>query len=172
VPPLATAGIFMAHAQWPQAQGAFLLAFVNMVAIQVGASIALRACGYGANAGRGPATLAASLRRQGVSLLLMIALVATLGLHGVRLFAQQRYEARVRETLKAALSNQPEARLNEVSFANLDGRAVVTAVVRSPERFTRAEVGSLSRRLPLAPDGSVPQLRLRHVEVEIEAGGD
>jgi uncharacterized hydrophobic protein (TIGR00271 family) len=172
VPPLATAGIFLSRAQWPLAQGALLLAFVNMVAIQVGASIALKACGYGEHAGRGSATLAAFLRREAVSLLLMIALVAMLGMHGVRLYAQQRYETRVRETLQAALSSRPEARLNEVSFATFDGRAVVTAVVRSPERFTRAEVGLLGKRLPLAPDGSVPQLRLRHVEVEVVAGGD
>jgi uncharacterized membrane protein len=170
VPPLATAGIFMAHAQWPSAQGALLLAFVNMVAIQVGASIALRTCGYGGNVGGGRDTLAAVLRRGAVSLLLMIALVAMLAIHGVRLFALQRYEMTVRETLRAALANRPDARLTEISFATLDGRAVVTVVVRSPERFTRAEVDLLGQRLPRAPDGSAPQLRLRHVEVDVEAG--
>jgi len=44
VPPLATAGIFVARAQWGLAQGAFLLAFVNMVAPgrRVGRAVVLR----------------------------------------------------------------------------------------------------------------------------------
>jgi len=46
VPPLATAGLFVARAEWDLAGGAFLLAFVNMVAIQVGTSITLWLRGF------------------------------------------------------------------------------------------------------------------------------
>jgi uncharacterized hydrophobic protein (TIGR00271 family) len=172
VPPLATAGIFLSRAQWPLAQGAFLLAFVNMVAIQVGASISLKLCGYDGIAGRENRSLTTVLRREAVSVILMIALVAMLAMHGVRLYTQQRYETSVRDTLRAALAKQPDARVNEVSFATRDGQAVVTAVVQSPERLTRSEVAELGRQLPHTPDGSAPQLRLRHVEVDVEASSE
>jgi uncharacterized hydrophobic protein (TIGR00271 family) len=167
VPPLATAGLFMARGHWAWAQGALLLAFVNMVAIQVGASIALWACGY-RGARRERASLATALRREVVSLALMLALVATLTAHGLRLYAEQRYEAGVRQALQAALAQRPAARLNEVAFTSQDGRAVVTAVVRSPARLTPAEVSAITATLPRAPDGSAPSLRVRHVEVDVE----
>ena len=118
-------------------------------------------------------SLGAVLRREAVSLLVMLCLVATLALHGVRLIAQQRYEASVRGVLTAAIAQRPQARLIGVSFAPSEGaRAGVTAVVRSPSRFTAAEVAAIGRSLPPAPDGSAPQLRLRHVEVDVEATGD
>jgi hypothetical protein len=60
-----------------------------------------------------------------------------------------------------------------VSFApHEDARATVTAVVRSPSRFTPTEVAAIGRSLPPAPDGSTSQLRLRHVEVDLVTEGD
>jgi hypothetical protein len=56
------------------------------------------------------------LRREAVSIHLMIALVALLAIHGVRQFAQQRYESSVRQTLRLALAKRPDERLNEVSL--------------------------------------------------------
>jgi uncharacterized hydrophobic protein (TIGR00271 family) len=167
VPPLVNAGLFVARGHWTLAQGAFRLVFVNIVAIQVGASAALWLCGYrGTQGGRG--TLADVLRREAVSLLLLLGLLVTLAMHGASLWAEQRYEAAVRQTLQSALAAWPEARLNDLQFALEDGRPVVTAVVRSPARFTTGEVGAIGERMPRAPDGSVPRLRLRHVEVDVE----
>jgi uncharacterized hydrophobic protein (TIGR00271 family) len=172
VPPLATAAILGSRAHWVLAQGAFLMAFVNMVAIQVGASIALWSCGYRSSAWRGGASLAAVLRRERVSLLLMLAMVATLAVHGARLIAEQQYQASATLVLSAAVAQRPEARLTEVLFtAGNGGQAIVTVVVRSPVRFTAAEVGAIGQRLPRAPNGAAPHLRLRHVEIEVEAAG-
>ena len=171
VPPLTTAGIFVARAQWALAQGAFLLTFVNIVAIQVGASIVLWLCGYRGEGRRGSASVASMLRRAAVSLLLMLGLVGTLTVHGLRLFAQNSYEAGVHQTLQEALAQRPEARLNGVSFDVQHGAALVTAVIRSPVRFTSAEVAAIGARLPHAPDGSAPQLQVRHVEVDLTTGG-
>jgi uncharacterized hydrophobic protein (TIGR00271 family) len=173
VPPLATAALLGSRGNWALAQGAFLMAFVNMVAIQVGASIALWLCGCRSGAQRAGSSLGTVLRREAASLLVMLCLVATLAVHGVRLVAQQRYEASVRNVLTAAIAQRPQARLIEVSFAPREGaRASVAAVVRSPSRFTPAEVAAIGRSLPLAPDGSAPHLRLRHVAVDVEAAGD
>ena len=79
----------------------------------------------------------------------------------------------MRSVLTAAIAQRPEAHLIEVSFTPLDSeRASVTAVVRSPSRFTPAEVAAIGQRLPPAPDGSAPQLRVRHVEIDVVTGGD
>ena len=171
VPPLTTAGIFVARAQWTLAQGAFLLAFVNMVAIQVGASIVLWLCGYRGQVSRAGASVTSMLRREAVSLLLMFGLVVALTVHGLHMIEQQTYEAGVRQRLLEALAPRPEARLSVVSFMAQHGTAMVTAVIRSPVRFTSAEVAALGARLPHAPDGSAPQLRVRHVEVDVTAEG-
>jgi uncharacterized hydrophobic protein (TIGR00271 family) len=171
VPPLATAGLFAAHAQWELAHGAFRLAFVNMVAIQVGASVALWLYGYRGGPSGGPAKLTSVLRRGALSIALMLGLVAILARHEVDLLAQQRYEAAVRETLAAALAPRPEARLADLLFTQQDGRPVVIAVVRSPARFTSVEVRAIGEKLPHAPDGMTPRLRLRHLEVDVETEG-
>jgi uncharacterized hydrophobic protein (TIGR00271 family) len=173
VPPLATAAILGSQAHWALARGAFLMAFVNMVAIQVGASASLWLCGYRSSAQRVGASLGAVLRREKLSLLVVLGLVVTLAVHGLRLINEQRYEASVRDVLGAAIAQRPEARLIEVLFSTgEDGRASVTAVVRSPARFASAEVGAMARSLPAAPDGSMPQLQLRHVEVDVVAAGN
>jgi uncharacterized hydrophobic protein (TIGR00271 family) len=171
VPPLTTAGIFLARAQWELAQGAFLLAFVNIVAIQVGASIALWLCGYRGQGQRMDAPVGSMLRREALSLVLILGLIGTLTAHGLRLIAQNNYEAGVRRTLQEALAQRPEAKLNEVWFRVQDDAAMVTAVIGSPVRFTSAEVAAIRARLPHAPDGSVPHLRVRHVEVDVTAEG-
>jgi len=173
VPPLATVGILASRAHWALAQGACLMAFVNMVAIQVGASAALWLCGYRNSAQRAGASLGAVLRREKLSLLVLLGLFATLAVHGLSLIVAQRFEASVRDVLAAAIAPRPEARLIEVLFSAGEGRrAIVTAVVRSPARFTPAEVSAIGRSLPAAPDGYAPQLRLRHVEVDVVATGD
>jgi len=173
VPPLATTALLGSRGHWTLAQGAFLMAFINMVAIQVGASATLWLCSLRGSAQRANSSLGAVLRREAVSLLVMLCLVATLGVHGVRLVAEQRYEASVRSVLTAAIAQRPQARLIDVSFTPLDSeRASVTAVVRSPSRFTPAEVAAIGRMLPPAPDASAPRLRVRHVEVDVVSEGD
>jgi uncharacterized hydrophobic protein (TIGR00271 family) len=173
VPPLATAAILASRAHWALAQGALLMAIVNMVAIQVGASTALWLCGYRNRARRAGVSPGTVLRREKLSLLVLLGLVATLAVHARRLVVEQRYQASVRQVLATAIAQRPEARLIEVQFSkDDDGRVAVSAVVRSPSRFTAAEVGALGRSLPPVPDGSPPRLLLRHVEIDVEASGE
>jgi uncharacterized membrane protein len=166
VPPLATAGLFLARADWPLAGGAMLLAFVNMVAIQAGTSVTLWWRGFRGPYGDGAEDIVAELRQQAVSILLLSALIISLVVHGLYLVRQKNFETKAMETIKSAVASQPEARLIDTVFNTEDGRVVATVVVRSPTRLTQAEVASLARRLPRAPDGSVVRLNVRHVEVD------
>jgi hypothetical protein len=110
------------------------------------------------------------LRREKLRLLVLLGLVTVLAMHVPRLVVEQRYQASVRKILATAITQRPEARLIEVLFSQADdGRITVSAVVRSPSRFSAAGVGALVRSLPPLPDGSAPRLLLRHVEIDVEA---
>src|SRR5262249_35829669 len=56
-------------------------------------------------------------------------------------------------------------------FTTQGGQTVATAVVRSPVRFTNADVAAMEKRLPRSPDGSPVRQTLRHVEVDIVGDG-
>ena len=171
VPPLATAGLFIARAEWELASGAFLLAFVNMVAIQVGTSITLWLRGFRGSEGLELLPVQVVLRRQAVSLVLMAALAITLGIHGLRLTRQRYFETEVKGVIQSALVSRPEARLVEMIFTTHSGQSIATAVVRSSVRFSKTEVAAIEKRLPRSPDGSPVRLTLRHVEVDIVGDG-
>ena len=171
VPPLATAGLFVARAEWDLAGGAFLLAFVNMVAIQVGTSITLWLRGFHGGDRLESVPVNVVLRRQAVSLLLMTALAITLGAHGLRLIRQRYFESEVKEVIQSGLVSWPGARLVEMIFTRQGGQSIATAVVRSPVRFTKTDVAAMEKRLPRSPDGSPVRLTLRHIEVDIVGDG-
>ena len=171
VPPLATAGLFVARAEWDLAGGAFLLAFVNMVAIQVGTSITLWLRGFHSGDRLESVPVNVVLRRQAVSLLLMTALAITLGAHGLRLIRQRYFESEVKEVIQSGLVSWPGARLVEMIFTRQGGQSIATAVVRSPVRFTKTDVAAMEKRLPRSPDGSPVRLTLRHIEVDIVGDG-
>jgi uncharacterized hydrophobic protein (TIGR00271 family) len=167
VPPLATTGLFIARGEGDLAGGAFLLAFVNMVAIQVGTSATLWLRGF-----RGGGTTEArrvhlDLRRQAVSLVLIAALAITLGTHGLKLIRQRSFQSEVRANLQSALASRPEARLVDLIFTTRNGRTVATAVVRSPAQFRSADVAAIEKLLPRSPDGSPVRLTVRHVALEV-----
>ena len=173
VPPLATAAVLCSRAHRALAQGAFLSAFVNVVAIQVGASTALWLCSFRRDVQRASSLLGGVLHLETVSLLVMLCLIAMLAAHGARLVAEQCYEASVRHALTEVIAQRPQARLIKVSFTpREDSRARVTAVVRSTSRLTPAELSAIGRGLPATPDDSAPEVRVRHVQVDVVTGDD
>jgi len=171
VPPLSTAGLFIARTEWELASGAFLLAFVNMVAIQVGASVTLWLRGFHGRDGLESAPVHGVLRRQAVSLVLFTALAVTLGTHGLKLIRQRNFETQVKEIIQSELLSRPDARLVEVIFSRQGGETIATAVVRSAARFTSADVAAMEKGLPRSPQGSPVRLTLRHVEIDIVGDG-
>ena len=101
----------------------------------------------------------------------MTSLAITLGTHGLKLIRQRSFQTEVREVIQSALISRPEARLVEMIFTTQGGQTVATAVVRSPVRFTYADVAAMEKRLPRSPDRSPVRLTLRHVEVDIVGDG-
>jgi len=171
VPPLATTGLFVARGEWDLAGGALLLAFVNIVAIQVGTSATLWLRGFRGGGATGARGVEGALGRQAVSLVLMATLAITLGVHGLKLIRQRQFQSEVRATVQSELTSRPEARLVDVSFSTRNGRTTATVVVRSPAPFTSADVAAIEKRLPRSPDGSPLRLTVRHVALEVVSDG-
>jgi uncharacterized hydrophobic protein (TIGR00271 family) len=166
VPPLATCSMLLARGQNELALGAFILAFTNIVAIQFAASAVLWVAGYGGGTRSWSAGYNALVRNL-VSLLLLLALGAILGVSTERAVQKQLFETRVREVLQERLEGYAGAFLSSVRFDRAAGGVVVRAVVEYPGRLSAKDVAILESALPAAPGGGKVTLRLREVAVEI-----
>jgi uncharacterized hydrophobic protein (TIGR00271 family) len=166
VPPLATCSMLLARGANELANGAFLLAFTNMVAIQFASSVVFWVAGYSKTAGFWSAGYRALVRNL-VSVVLLLMLAAVLGVSGNRAVRNLLFEAKVRNTLHEQLNAYPGSYLADVRFGKVHDETVVSAVIRIPSHLTAQDVGAMERQLPAAPDGSRIALRVRRVGVEV-----
>ncbi len=164
VPPLASSAICLARGDYRLAFGALLLAFTNILGIQVACSLVIWLGGY-----RGPTgkLQGSEWKRNLVSVALLLVLAVALGVELRELVAKQLYEASVRRVLETASTSHKGAYLADVRFQQAAGTAVVVAVYRTPSPFTPEEVGSLEPRLPVPPGTTHLQLRIRSVPITV-----
>jgi uncharacterized hydrophobic protein (TIGR00271 family) len=155
VPPLTTCGIFLARGDMDLALGGFMLAFANMVAIQVAASVVLWFAGYHRVLRRDGATNMHVLLRQGVSLFILGTLFATLAVQTHQAVRSQMWQAGIRTKLEEVLRAFPGVHLASLRTTQNLGAPVVHATVQSPRPFTAQEVVSVTRQLAL-PAGAPP----------------
>ena len=167
VPPLASGSILLARGQNGQASGAFLLAFTNMVAIQVAAAAVLWVTGFRHVRRSEGATWWTFLRRTGPSLavLLLLGIVLTANLRQV--VSQQLFETTVRGRLGRAVESGAGEFLDEVWIEVQGNRTIVRAVVRGPTMPTRERVAAMEAALPSPPDGTELELRIRYVNAVV-----
>jgi uncharacterized membrane protein len=164
VPPLSASAICLARGDFRLALGALLLAFTNMVGIQVACSLVMWLGGY-----RGtPKNLRHSeLKRHVISVTVMLVLAVVLGIQLQESIAQHIYEASVRRILESVSMTHKGAYLTDVRFQQTSGTAVIVAVYRTPSPFTPEEVGSLEPRLPRRSATTKLELRIRSVPITI-----
>jgi uncharacterized membrane protein len=91
-PPLSSGCILLARGEYQLALGAFLLVFTNMVAIQFAASVVLLLCGYGGVSQKVSFQLAAFLKRNAISIGILIILGLSLTANLVKVVRQQLFE--------------------------------------------------------------------------------
>jgi uncharacterized hydrophobic protein (TIGR00271 family) len=164
VPPLSASAICLARGDFRLALGALLLAFTNMVGIQVACSLVMWLGGY-----RGtPKNLRHSeLKRHVISVTVMLVLAVVLGIQLQESIAQHIYEASVRRILESASLTHKGAYLTDVRFQQTSETAVIVAVYRTPSPFTPEEVGSLEPRLPRRSATTKLELRIRSVPITV-----
>jgi uncharacterized hydrophobic protein (TIGR00271 family) len=164
VPPLASSAICLARGDYSLAFGALLLAFTNIVAIQVSCSLVMWLGGY---RGASERLRGSELKRNLVSVALLFILALVLGIQLRDVIAKQTYEASVRRILETASSTHQGAYLTDVRFQQASGTMIVVAVYRTPSPFTPEEVGKLEPRLPMPPRSTKVELRIRSIPVTV-----
>ena len=164
VPPFSSSAICLARGEYALARGAFLLAFTNIVAIQVAGSLVMWLGGY-----RGSSQTAhfSAMKRNLLSVVVLCALAVFLGNQLHKLVSKQIYETSVRKILKTAAKSHSGANFVEVRFQEEGKRTIVVAIYRTPTPFTPGEVGVLEPQLPLRPGTSNLELRIRSVPISV-----
>lgn len=166
VPPLSASAILLARGDYALASGALLLAFTNIVGIQVAGSVVMWLGGY---RGGTQTTRAGALKRNLVSIAVLCTLAIVLGVELREVISKQVYEASVRRILNRAAATHKGASLTEVRFRRDSGRMVVVATYHTPVPFTPQEIGALEPELPLTPGAGRPELRIRSIPVTVSS---
>ena len=164
VPPLSSSAICLARGEYGLAFGAFLLAFTNIVAIQVAGSVVMWLGGF---RGTLRTTPVGALKRNLLSAVVLCVLAVVLAIQLREVIGAKVYEASVRTALNTAAIDHSGAYLTDVRVQKVAGRALVVAVYRTPTPFTPQEVGALEPKLPLMPGANGLELRIRSVPVTI-----
>ena len=164
VPPLSSSAICLARGDYALALGAFLLAFTNIVGIQVAGSVVMWLGGY-----RGSPQTAqfSALKRNLLSVVVLCALTVFLGGQLSKLVSKHQYEASVRKILTSAARSHSGAYLVEVRIQEESKQTVVVAVYRTPSPFTPEEVAALEPQLPRRPGAGALELRIRSVPISV-----
>lgn len=165
VPPLVAGGILLAHFEWSLAGGALLLAFVNMVAIQFSSSLVLWIAGFRRLHDTEMAnTHLAFIKRNIVSLGLLLILGIYLTINLLTSLATQRYQSTVSLQLKTQLEKADNS-LVSTQFMQRSDYMLARAVLRGDLAPTAAEIKAIEQHLPMTTDGKVTRLQVRFVPI-------
>ena len=164
VPPLATCGICLARGATQLGFGGFVLYITNLTAIQVASSVVLGLGGFRRSLQPEENGLA-MLKRHGLSLALLMALIVALGINFGQSVAQERLESSVRDQLKRALQPYADAQLAGVRFEPAGDRTAVYARVYNTGSFSPDEVAAIESRIR-PPDGARIDLHLQTVLIK------
>ena len=168
VPPLCTCGIFLARGETDLALGGFMLAFANMVAIQVAASVVLWAAGYHRVLRLDRGSNVRVLLRQGVSLFILATLFATLVVQTHHAVRNSLLQSGIRERLEAVLQEFPGVHLATLHTSRVSGTPIIHATVQSPKPFTAQEVAKVTQQLALPTDPpSIVRLQVHPTFTEV-----
>jgi hypothetical protein len=147
VPPLASCGICLAHGETRLGWGAFLLFFANLVAIQFASSVVLWVAGFH-DLLLFKEKRSLYLLRNGVSVVLLLAMGGTFAVNFADSVASQNYEARVRSILVRALRAYPGTHLADVAITRSGNRSIILAVVRTPYSLSPDRISGIEALLP------------------------
>jgi uncharacterized hydrophobic protein (TIGR00271 family) len=165
VPPLSSSAICVARGEYRLGLGALLLAFANIVGIQVAGSVVMWAGGYRGD--RVPSPASSWIKRNGLSVTVLCVLAVLLSLNLRRMIVNEIYEASVRRILKGEAAAHRGAYLEEVRFQHDFRHSLVVAVYRTPHPFTPTDVGAIEAELPRGPGEHSLELHIRSIPVTV-----
>lgn len=165
VPPLANAGILMAHGSVNLALGALVLYASNYASIVFSAMVVFWFLGHRPRRGGELNKKVAIIGRLG-QITLFVLLAVHLAVRLNELVSQHTRMTEVEYALETGLSDMPGARLIEIRIAPRVAPNAIVATVRTPQPLTPSDVARLEARLPLAAKEDL-RLRIRSIPVVV-----
>lgn len=165
VPPLSSCSILLARGEYQLAGGAFLLAFTNIVAIQLASSFVMWANGFN-KLTKGLVTNHVLLRNS-VSIVIVLGLSVILVANLRDSVAKIIFESSSRNILAKDIRAFPGTAVADVQFSHDNQQTIVRAIVRGPKELAPTDVKKMESDLPVPPYKNSLELRVRFVPTTV-----
>ena len=167
VPPLASSSILLVREEYRLAFGAFLLAVVNILAIQLASSVVMWLMGFRSVTQTQRLTLIRFLQLNTVSLVLLGLMTITLATNLQQTFIQQSYRTKVRQILAQDINAISDSYVADIRFETVQSKSIVRAVVRGLNAPSSAQVAAIEAKFPVPSAKVENELRIRFVKTMI-----
>jgi uncharacterized hydrophobic protein (TIGR00271 family) len=166
VPPLASASILLSKGEVTLSMGAFLLAFINMVAIQFSASVILWFNRVKNTSRMEIFELKKFLRRNAATICMLILLGIILSANLQKTVKEELFEDTTKAILEKEISSFSGTYLIETTFEKTSDVTIIRAVIGGLNPPSSEQVGIIEDSLPEPPDGNRIELRIRFVQMQ------
>ncbi|WP_201616438.1 DUF389 domain-containing protein [Psychrobacter urativorans] len=173
VPPLAASGILFANGEMQLGLGAALLALTNIIAIQFTNAMVLWFLGFRrlVDDDYKSSTYLTFLRRNAVTLLLLVGLGVYLTINLNTNARQQTFENNVKETVNSYFKSKGNV-LTNTQFDRTDGYEIVRAVIRGETTPSSYDVRQIEATITQNMEDNFPsylpiKLQLRYLPVQV-----
>jgi uncharacterized hydrophobic protein (TIGR00271 family) len=164
VPPICSGSILLARGEFALSGGAYLLAFTNIVAIQVAFSVVLWLKGFRRVSAVAGLNVVMFLQRNLISVLILAVLAVVLTGNLRSAVTREVFQSAVRHALREAMAKSPGSHLADVRMEAGEKATIIRAVMRGPRQPTIEDVAAFAAALPRDPDNSKLELRVRFVQ--------
>ncbi|MFB2684625.1 TIGR00341 family protein [Shewanella mangrovisoli] len=173
VPPLCASAILLGHGNFELARGAFLLTFTNIVAIQFVSSVVLWLNGFHGFYFWQKSSLWELLKRNFITLILLVILVIALSVNLHNVVARQLYESKVTRIVSEQLLKFPNMRLIKVGIEEEASQWIVRVTVGGIKKPDASFVRLLESELTQTGQEKPATVRVRYFQVDvIDRDGD
>lgn len=171
IPPIVASAILLAHLQWQLAMSALLLAFTNMLAIQISASLVLWVSGFRRGSGEELSNgFVTFVKRNAIGLLCLVALGIYLSINFATSVHQQVYNYQTETNIRKVL----EQKDNVISTIQYNGRSnftLIRVVVMGNHQPSEYDIQALEASLPKDLLQHPSKIQVRFIPVTIVQTG-
>lgn len=172
VPPLVASGILLAHWDLRLSANAFLLAFTNIIAIQISSSLVLWIAGFRRGSDEEvQSNVIEFIKRNFVSLLFLLVLGVYLTANFLHMIQKQIYETKARTAIISTL-NKNNNIIDKIQFDAQSEYTLARVVVEGDTVPSSAEIQKLNEVLPKDTKKKPTIVQVRFVPVQIIQAGD
>lgn len=167
VPPLCASAILLGHGNFELAQGAFLLTFTNIVAIQFVSSIVLWLNGFRGFYFWQKSSIWELLKRNFITLILLVILIISLSVNLHHVVARQLHDSKVTQIVTQQLLNFPNLKLIKVGIEEQPNQWLVRVTVGGLKKPDPSFVRLLEKELTPTGLNKPTAVRLRYFQVDV-----